>query len=871
MAEENPTTVPTFTMTPELESVLARGRNIHPTFPEDVQMAPGLYGILNPKYAESMNLPDLDDKRGILRYVGLNDGMIDWALEKYHADFPSDPEQLAVPFNDYVCGGLAEGLRPEFAIFCGLHPSEPDYENEGYRDHFYVQCYQEHADKILRKWFASLSLLWEQKLKMKEESNHQTEVPPTKAELEGQERPSTDHHAQGQLNDGDEISDEDGNEAAAGGPLDDFAFYQARFGHEGHEESHEWIKSVWVILQQYSRDGSPIRALVSGKGRYCGEHSWVGTDPRTIGYRQSHRLYRELELGTLAFPVHWPCYELLLLALFGSSDVSQPDMDALFSTLQSLTAYSAANLELDYGLDRDDPRQSYWTYRPGQDWLLEDPSRSEETEAYLRDVLSRADFTLPNPSHDLASKIVCDPFKRLPLEIIHMVASNLDLTDLLRLSSASWIVNVELRDDRMFWVTILKSKLMPFYVELRELDRKEEGLLYRHNPKDICVWFNWSTSPELGDLSAVPGVVNRRRIWKTCLQLRELHQIYTATLPGQATSAVSPFTEFGSNSLVFGHTYRTAWPYPRPSASDRRPERYQPLLHSWEALANSKHLVVLSSGKELRFGETDDGHYMRPLIPSRDGATIVGLSCQYGLVYGHDRAVYYSVVDALPPTDNPENQDQQESQLFDWGSEPELLAQYLWKSDYRDVLGGVRICEFPGLHLVLPVRNVFTWYSTRDNPLPLAMGGLFWATNVADFARLTRLSVCIVKEDVSICALKVESGPAVGTGGAPLRQMMGIDDAQRGQWHTFEVDGARGEFITKITVTAQGSRFPCQALRITTNYKEGVWGGPDGDFDRLILAPAGERLVGLVGIFGKPGWQHADNGLSALAGLSIAL
>jgi hypothetical protein len=143
------------------------------------------------------------------------------------------------------------------------------------------------------------------------------------------------------------------------------------------------------------------------------------------------------------------------------------------------------------------------------------------------------------------------------------------------------------------------------------------------------------------------------------------------------------------------------------------------------------------------------------------------------------------------------------------------LAQYLWKYDYREVLGGVRIWEFPGLHLVLPVRNVFSWYSTRDNPLPLAMGGLFWATNVADFARLTRLSVCIVKEDVSICALKVESGPAVGTGGAPLRQMMGIDDAQRGQWHTFEVDGARGEFITKITVTAQGSRFPCQALRVS--------------------------------------------------------
>ncbi|KAK8023719.1 hypothetical protein PG993_011785 [Apiospora rasikravindrae] len=188
MAEEAPTRIPTFTMTPDLERVLARGRDMHPTFPID--------------------------KRGILQYVGLNEAMINRALEKYRADFPSDPEEVAVQFNemngdlpiegfrfplldrfdtilmeravpeideldisydDYAKGGLAEGLRPEFAVFCGLHPSEADYQNERYRDLFYIKRYQKHADNIIKGWLSSLSLLWNQKLKL-EKAKRQTET-----------------------------------------------------------------------------------------------------------------------------------------------------------------------------------------------------------------------------------------------------------------------------------------------------------------------------------------------------------------------------------------------------------------------------------------------------------------------------------------------------------------------------------------------------------------------------------------------------------------------------------------------------------------------------------------------------------------------
>ncbi|KAK8123912.1 hypothetical protein PG999_003830 [Apiospora kogelbergensis] len=194
-------------MTPELERLLVRGRELHPTFPDDVQMTTGLFGTEVVKYTESLGLPDLDDKRGILCFVGLNDSMIDWALDQYHADFPSEPEELVVKsksfngettiesfrfplldrFNsilmkrdiqeideldinyvpdDYVRGGLAEGLRPEFAIFCGLHPLEKDYESEEHRDYFYTRTYQEHADNIMGNWCSYLKVLWGQKLRL---------------------------------------------------------------------------------------------------------------------------------------------------------------------------------------------------------------------------------------------------------------------------------------------------------------------------------------------------------------------------------------------------------------------------------------------------------------------------------------------------------------------------------------------------------------------------------------------------------------------------------------------------------------------------------------------------------------------------------
>ncbi|KAI3340052.1 hypothetical protein F4824DRAFT_453967 [Ustulina deusta] len=188
------------TMTPELERILARGRHIHPTMPDDWT------GDMS-RYDEAMGpmLPSLDDKRGILRWIGLNDNTINWTLEKYQEKYDPDPEVLVEKYtkicgheaieghrfpvilrlldivqrreyvlsldleenyDGFVRGGLREGLRPEFAIFCGLHPSEEDYSNETYREAYYIQGYQEQACSLMTTWVAVLSSLWRQKLQL---------------------------------------------------------------------------------------------------------------------------------------------------------------------------------------------------------------------------------------------------------------------------------------------------------------------------------------------------------------------------------------------------------------------------------------------------------------------------------------------------------------------------------------------------------------------------------------------------------------------------------------------------------------------------------------------------------------------------------
>ncbi|KAI0016880.1 hypothetical protein F4780DRAFT_797035 [Xylariomycetidae sp. FL0641] len=218
----------------EYKRLVRRGRWIHPWLPGSItdpaESAEGLKFV-----------PALDDKREILRFMGANDECVAWALGQYRAKYASDPESLitrvrrnayhdhgeewAFPMldrlqrivtrrhidydpalkqnlgkrmaqrnkpafvkkgastnnsgsaEDFIKGGVRFGLRPEFAIFCGLQPSDEDYHDEAAVADFYASHdYQDEAAEIMHQWADACYLLWhgilnkgETKLPMKAE------------------------------------------------------------------------------------------------------------------------------------------------------------------------------------------------------------------------------------------------------------------------------------------------------------------------------------------------------------------------------------------------------------------------------------------------------------------------------------------------------------------------------------------------------------------------------------------------------------------------------------------------------------------------------------------------------------------------------
>ncbi|KAI4600789.1 hypothetical protein KJ359_012951 [Pestalotiopsis sp. 9143b] len=191
---------PKFVMTPELEALRARGRDYEPWVQEQDDTAP--YTSTKPPQHLLDTLPALDDIPGMAWYLGLDGTMSTWVLRKYQdkhdAANPLHPHEIRPAPDDsskqihrfpiisrlldiyfgreagdegdpdegyesYIRGGLSQGLRPEYAIFCGLHESEPRW-SESYADYFYTKSYQEHADEVVRGQWAAFGLLWRYKL-----------------------------------------------------------------------------------------------------------------------------------------------------------------------------------------------------------------------------------------------------------------------------------------------------------------------------------------------------------------------------------------------------------------------------------------------------------------------------------------------------------------------------------------------------------------------------------------------------------------------------------------------------------------------------------------------------------------------------------
>ncbi|KAK8037382.1 hypothetical protein PG991_000728 [Apiospora marii] len=685
--------------------------------------------------------------------------------------------------------------------------------------------------------------------------------------------------------------------AICGGPLNDQPSNPTENPHHhlaglvSPYERNRWTSRVYVLGWGGLRH-LPTQAYLSAAGEYDGNNGWYGQlfsgtiNPdghRRIQYEDIYPLYRDVASSKPAFPIHGPCYNILHHTILGvDGHVTQEHLNALHATMENMTAYSAAHLAVDYGFvgeapwKSEDPRHSYWINRLSQKWLLEDPSADVTVENYCRALLLSPSFGQQMPFRDLRPKVVIDPFLKAPLEIMNLVFRYVDLADILNLSKASWAVHIKIRDDQVLWKKVLATSVLPFFYELNDIEEKEK-MLRHHNARDICRWVHHNTAPERGRETRLPGVANRRRIWKVCLQLKDMYHRYLAAALLQDHTRLLP-PDFRSGNPSYGYQYQVAWPLPQ-SADNPHRAAYWELLPWWKDLAYGSHMitadwhldgtlarisigpspsapegqlnaqpdaaeisqgdrirelilhipdfdnsrrnasfypllprgitVVLSSGTEIMFGETGNGHNMRPLVASRENATILGLWCQIGLVYGHERVIYHKIVEALPSSDVV---DTTEKPAQDAQSEPrsrfatlgaDRLARYLWKTDYRELFGGTRIWNVPGLHLsharkvVLPCEK--NWESKSNNAQPIAFEAMVWATSPGDFRRVKRLSAWM-PHGLRPLALRLEMAGDDGAGTAETQQIIGAPHDSTGWRYKIDLDGAGGEFITEIAI-----------------------------------------------------------------------
>lgn len=74
---------------------------------------------------------------------------------------------MTLQIEGYVRCALAQGLRPEHAIFIGLHPAEPEYTKPLLADDWYAEEYHEHVNVWVRDGMCLLQDLWVQQLGIK--------------------------------------------------------------------------------------------------------------------------------------------------------------------------------------------------------------------------------------------------------------------------------------------------------------------------------------------------------------------------------------------------------------------------------------------------------------------------------------------------------------------------------------------------------------------------------------------------------------------------------------------------------------------------------------------------------------------------------
>lgn len=239
-----------------------------------------------------------------------------------------------------------------------------------------------------------------------------------------------------------------------------------------------------------------------------------GYDQSIPGDHEPHSPYRSsgTDDSEVVFPFHWPCYSLLARVLTGAFTPGRIDKNLLYSTFLELGTRSY-RLDIDYGKP-DPPTEEYWDCIEGQELLVSNPASTPYLDHFMKATIASDDFKLPSFFDDITAKVILDPFKKLPYDIIYKICLFLPSGSILHLCMASKQIFTILNTNSDFWRKCIKHK-MPWFFELQKiLDdpeiTKEKDLM------GLFRWINRETTPRMFMSGHFMSIANRQRIWNVC-------------------------------------------------------------------------------------------------------------------------------------------------------------------------------------------------------------------------------------------------------------------------------------------------------------------------------------------------------------------
>ncbi|KAJ5889850.1 hypothetical protein N7504_010660 [Penicillium tannophilum] len=275
------------------------------------------------------------------------------------------------------------------------------------------------------------------------------------------------------------------------------------------------------------------KSFITGLGTYDDAASIdvaQGDDPNVpldetgrVSYFSTYHDYSQEFL--IVFPFHEVCYKEILLRCFKNEKING---DVLYALCEEMKQDLHNVLALDYG-EPFPPFEQYWECHKGEEVLVTHPVNIHQLAIHLESIAEQellVDMEKSSPESTSVQNRH-DIFDKLSFELRQNIFELLPIASVFAIKSASYSMHAcpyaswkqrletempwlwEVRDMNPFKSQAMEAK---FFKMFSELEKKS-----RYNKETV---------------DYIPGLVNRRRIWRVCEDIRSLYHDKLAEAQG---------------------------------------------------------------------------------------------------------------------------------------------------------------------------------------------------------------------------------------------------------------------------------------------------------------------------------------------------